>query len=90
MKTSTTSDGLILIDWEDGNLTYQKEDGALHRLDGPAVIHNTGATYWFKDNVMHREDGPAVEIPGYKKEWWLLGQFQAEEFEITEEPVEGE
>ncbi len=83
MKTYINQDGLTVHDWEDGNISYFL-NGVPHRLNGPAVIHNNGATYWFKDGVMHREDGPAVEVPGYKKEWWVEGLFVKETFEGAE------
>jgi hypothetical protein len=50
---------------------WYDSDGKLHRDDGPAIEHASGAKEWFQHGNIHREDGPAGEwIDGYK-EWFL-------------------
>lgn len=42
------------------NVTKYYHNGEYHRLDGPAVLYNTGRFYWFKYGKLHRLDGPAM------------------------------
>jgi hypothetical protein len=36
------------------------QDGKLHRLDGPAVIHSNGTRLWYQNDILHRCDGAAI------------------------------
>ena len=42
-----------------GGIQYYK-DNKLHRLDGPAVIFESGLRWWFKEGKFHRTNGPAI------------------------------
>jgi hypothetical protein len=46
-----------------------RENGKLHRLDGPAVIYPNGIEMWYKNGKLHRLDGPAVESADGSR-WW--------------------
>ena len=48
---------------------------ALHRTDGPAIIHPDGSLFWYRNGLLHRTDGPAVTRPDGTKEWWVDGEF---------------
>ena len=47
------------------------EDGYLHRLNGPSIIHADGMEIWCMHNKLHRTDGPACTWPNGKREWWI-------------------
>lgn len=49
-------------------------NGALHRVDGPAVIMADGDYQWKMNNVLHREDGPAEETSDGLRHWCLHGK----------------
>lgn len=62
-------------------IIHWRQNGYIHREDGPAIIYPSGDQYWYKRGYIHREDGPAVEYANGRKEWWLNGeQFNEEEF----------
>ena len=47
---------------------------ALHRADGPAVIH-AGHQSWYINGKKHRVDGPATVYTNGYKEWWINGKL---------------
>lgn len=52
-----------------------RENGQLHRVDGPAAELNSGDKYWYQNNFYFREGGlPAVEYANGNKEWWVNGR----------------
>ena len=52
-----------------------RENGELHREDGPAVEYDSGYKAWYIHGKCHREDGPAIIKADGTKEWWLNGEF---------------
>ena len=60
-----------------------RQNGQLHREDGPAVEYPGGSREWWINDQLHREDGPAVEYRNGRREWWIRGQeLTEEEFEL--------
>jgi hypothetical protein len=51
-----------------------RENGVLHRYDGPAIIRPDGTQEWWRDGKLDREDGPAVIYPDGTQEWWRRGK----------------
>jgi len=65
---------------------YWYVEGLLHRLDGPAILYQSGVKYWYKHGEKHREDGPCEEhYDGYKI-YCLNGIYYTEE-EYYEHPL---
>src|ERR1700722_16703435 len=65
---STYADGIAIIRAD--RTQEWLFNGDLHRLDGPAIIGETGSQWWV-NGKLHRSDGPAVvEIDG-SEEWWF-------------------
>jgi len=68
-----------------GTIIYRNENGAIHRLDGPAVIYQDRSEFWIINDKLHRLDGPAAEYPHGIKFWYVNGKFidlnSQEEFE---------
>ena len=60
------------------------QNGVLHRLDGPAVLHANGVRSWYKNNVRHRIDGPAIELPDGDAYWYINGMCLYEEEQFNE------
>ena len=56
-----------------GCITYSV-DGKLHKLNGPAVVFESGSKMWAINGKRHREDGPAIEHANGDKEWYLRGE----------------
>lgn len=54
-------------------------DGKLHRIDGPAVQHESGGSEWYENGLRHREDGPAYISHYGTKQWYLHGVCYTEE-----------
>lgn len=48
-------------------------NGAVHRVDGPAIERADGSKEWWINDSLHREDGPAVEGPSYQR--WYLNDY---------------
>ena len=48
---------------------YHLPNGWLHRVDGPAIIHNNGVQTWYHNNKIHRDKGPAIETSTYHEYW---------------------
>ena len=63
--------------------TYYSKDRnnqIYHRLDGPAIIHASGAKEWYVDNKRHRIGGPAVETARKNvTSWWKDGKLHRED-----------
>lgn len=57
--------------WPDGLQRWYSvyDETALHRLDGPAVIHVNGDKEWWQYGSRHRRNGPAIERTDGRKEW---------------------
>jgi hypothetical protein len=55
-------DGPVVEHVNTNGSTYleYRQDGNLHREDGPAVIHPTGTKIWYVNGVIDRTDGPAI------------------------------
>lgn len=49
------------------------KEGELHRIDGPARVHNANA-FWYKDGKLHCLCGPAVIEKAGPKQYWIEGQ----------------
>jgi hypothetical protein len=64
---------MMQIKGSDG--VWHNEDGATHRIDGPAVIRKDGTQEWYYDGLLHRTDGPAIESPDGSQVWWFLGKL---------------
>jgi len=57
-----------------GTKYWYKEDGSLHRDDGPAIEYLNGDMSWYKHGKLHRENGPAIDWHKYStpiREFWL-------------------
>lgn len=66
-----------------------RQDGKLHRTDGPAVVgklfhrtdgpaiehHHDGIKVWYVDGKLHRIDGPAVDREDGEKWWYVNGKL---------------
>lgn len=52
-----------------------REDGELHRLDGPAVIYPDGGESWYRKGYFHRLDGPAVTYTNGELRWYRWGEL---------------
>jgi hypothetical protein len=48
-----------------------RENGYLHRENGPAQVWPNGRVEWCLNGELHREDGPAVVGADGHEEWWL-------------------
>ena len=49
------------------------KDGALHRIDGPAVEYTDGSASWYLNGERHRIDGPAYIYIGKFQLWYYQG-----------------
>lgn len=49
---------------------YWRQNGELHRIDGPAIECGNGDKYWYQNNKLQRVDGPAVEKINGEKHWY--------------------
>ena len=57
------------------NRTEWRQNGELHRMDGPAIEGANGYKEWWVNGKLHRTDGPAVEYSSGTKEWWVNGKL---------------
>ena len=57
-----------------GAITYSNRDGQLHRVYGPAVMHENGRREWWQNGLPHRLDGPAVVCTDGYRVWLQNGQ----------------
>ena len=68
--------------------TEWRQNGELHRTDGPAYEGANGTKYWYQHNKLHRTDGPAVEYPDGSKHWYQNGvEYTEDEFNKKIKPV---
>jgi len=58
-----------------GTIRWYNEEGAYHRLEGPAIECSNGDKYWYEDGKHHRLDGPAIEITSGTKYWYQEGKL---------------
>lgn len=56
-----------------------RQNGLLHRIDGPAVILKDGSACWYSNGVKHRIKGPAVELADGSKYWYFNGVLHRED-----------
>ena len=56
-----------------------RQNGNLHRLDGPAVERSNGYKAWYQNGERHRIDGPAVERSNGYKAWYQNGKCHRED-----------
>lgn len=54
-------------------------DGALHRLDGPAVERDNGDKEWWVNGKRHRLDGPAIDCANGDYFWYKDGLLHRED-----------
>jgi len=57
--------------------TEWRQNGLLHREDGPAIEWADGGKSWWLNGKRHREDGPAMDLSNHK-EWWINGVLYTE------------
>jgi hypothetical protein len=62
------------FDDDEGTVSYYNALGQLHRVYGPAIMHEDDTREWFLNGQRHRLDGPAVEYASGTREWFLNGQ----------------
>jgi hypothetical protein len=60
---------------EYGNVYWRRNNGCLHRLDGPAIEWNNGQKEWWQNGELHRLDGPAIECANGTKHWYKDGKL---------------
>ena len=51
-----------------------RQNGQLHRTDGPAIEYMDGSRSWFQNHLLHRTDGPAYDGADGTQEWFQNGQ----------------
>jgi len=57
------------VEVSDNGDKWWRQNGNLHRLDGPAIERSNGSKSWWQNGRRHREDGPAVELASGDKFW---------------------
>ena len=62
-----------------GTRWYYNAANQLHRDDGPAVEHKSGANGWYHNGQLHRTDGPAIEWASGCKHWYINGKRLTED-----------
>lgn len=55
------------IRWTNGN--------CYDRINGPAIVYETGSKYWYRMGRIHRENGPAVIWQSGEKLWYKHGEL---------------
>ena len=84
---------LVCQTLEDGTQVW-RQNGQLHREDGPARIWPNGDQEWRLNGLLHRTDGPAVILDNGDQEWWVgakqLTQQEVELYRFRRWAVEGE
>jgi hypothetical protein len=64
---------------KDGTVRYYKPGTNIrHRLDGPAIVWNSGDEDWFMNDKLHREDGPAIMYDDGSEAWYKEGLLHRE------------
>jgi hypothetical protein len=68
--------------------TEWRQNGKVHRINGPAVEYLSGDKLWYQNGQLHRTDGPAIECLDGHKKWWIKGkEYTEEEFLKLTSPV---
>ena len=62
-----------------GAVIYRNADGRPHRINGPAIIHPSGAEFWYQNGLLHRTDGAAIMFSGGVCNWYLNGVSMPED-----------
>lgn len=57
-----------------GTKMWKNKEGKLHRVGGPAIIHNNGTKIWYYRGQRHRISGPAVTTRLGGEEYWIYGR----------------
>ena len=57
---------------------WRNSEDKLHRINGPAIIWNTGRREWLRDGELHRLNGPAIEENDGHQEWYRFGKLDCE------------
>jgi hypothetical protein len=57
-----------------GNYTAWYLDGGKHRVDGPAVVYDSGMEEWRYHEILHRDGGPALIDSDGNLSWYRNGQ----------------
>jgi hypothetical protein len=57
-----------------GSVSWEDDDGKLHREDGPAAIYADGSKAWAIHGLYHRVDGPAIQYSTGQTEWRINGK----------------
>ncbi len=60
VELGLTATGPIVTEFPSGVREW-RQDGKLHRTDGPAIEYADGGKEYYVNGSCHREDGPAVE-----------------------------
>ena len=68
--------------YDDGDKEW-RQNGLLHRLDGPAIEYADGDNHWFQNGKLHRLDGPAIECADGGKRWYINGVKLTEQEHAT-------
>jgi len=63
------------VEVEDNGRQLWRQNGELHRLDGPAVIWADGPGHWYQNGLLHRLDGPALIYSDGYEAWYKDGQL---------------
>ena len=58
-----------------GAVIYRNADGRPHRINGPAIIHPSGAEFWYQNGLLHRIGGAAVSYPTGDQHWLQNGRY---------------
>ena len=67
----------------DSSFIEWRQNGKLHRLDGPALEHANDDKLWYQNGLRHRLNGPAVEWADGDK-WWYINGVRMTEVEHSE------
>jgi hypothetical protein len=60
---------------EDGEAIVFRENGKIHRVDGPAVEWQQGDLQWYSHGELHRDGGPAVIGDDGEQQWFKQGKL---------------
>lgn len=53
-------------------------DNQFHRVNGPAVVYDTGSLAWHNHGKLHRLDGPAVINQHGTYQYWINDRLVSE------------
>jgi hypothetical protein len=74
MKTLSSDTNVVRTVEPDGSIKYNRSNGLLHRLNGPAIVWADGTEEWWVNGRHHRDDGPAI-IGNESRRWCQDGKF---------------